>query len=96
MSIRIGIANYGMFSRFIETVEQELPEDVELVVLNDLFDELEPSVRKIESSRSVDVFVGSGGNADFLERYLKNIPLVRIKVTGFDVSALACDKTWIE
>ena len=85
MSIRIGIANYGMFSRFIETVEQELPEDVELVVLNDLFDELEPSVRKIESSRSVDVFVGSGGNADFLERYLKNIPLVRIKVTGFDL-----------
>lgn len=85
MSIRIGIANYGQFSKFIEQIEKQIPKDVELVVLNDLFSELEGSIRKIESNHSVDVFVGSGGNADFLENYLKHIPLVRVKVTGFDL-----------
>lgn len=85
MNIRIGVANYGQFSKFIEQIEKTLPEDVELVVLNDLFSELETSIRKIEANRSVDVFVGSGGNADFLEKYLQDIPLVRVKVTGFDL-----------
>lgn len=85
MSIRIGVANYGLFSKFIDQIEKTLPEDVELVILNDLFSELEPSIRKIEANRSVDVFVGSGGNADFLEKYLKDIPMVRVRVTGFDL-----------
>lgn len=85
MNIRIGVANYGQFSKFIEQIEKTLPADIELVVLNDLFSELETSIRKIEANRSVDVFVGSGGNADFLEKYLRDIPLVRVKVTGFDL-----------
>lgn len=85
MSIRIGMASYGQYSKFIEEIETDLPQDVELVVLNDLFSELETSIRKTEAMGSVDVFVGSGGNADFLEKYLKNIPLVRVKVTGFDL-----------
>lgn len=85
MSIRIGMASYGLFSKFIEEIETTLPQDVELVVLNDLFSELETSIRKLEATGNVDVFVGSGGNADFLEKYLKNIPLVRVKVTGFDL-----------
>lgn len=85
MGIRIGVANYGLFSKFIEQIEQTLPKDVELVILNDLFSELETSIRKIEANRSVDVFVGSGGNGDFLEKYLKEIPLVRVQVTGFDL-----------
>ncbi len=85
MKIRIGITNYGQYSKFIEQIEKTLPEDIELVVLNDLFSELESSIRRIEARRSVDVFVGSGGNADFLEKYLKDIPMVRVKVTGFDL-----------
>ena len=85
MSIRIGIANYAGFSQFIDRLRPELPEDVELVILNDLFDELERTVRRIEVENSVDVFVGSGGNADFLEKYLSEIPLVKVQITGFDI-----------
>lgn len=85
MSIRIGIANYGQYLRFIEKIRPELPDDVELVLLNDLFTELESSVKLIEAEKSVDVFVGSGGNAEYLEKYLTEIPLVKVEVTGFDI-----------
>lgn len=83
MSIRIGVANYAGFFSFIEKLRPELPKDVELVILNDLFSELQESARRIEAEDRVDVFVASGGNADHLERYLKKIPLVRVKHTGF-------------
>ena len=76
MSIRIGVANYGGFFKFVERLRPSLPADVELVILNDLFSELEGSVRRIEAEGSVDIFVASGGNADYLQKYLKNIPLV--------------------
>lgn len=85
MSIRIGVANYAGFFQFVEKLRPELPPDVELVILNDLFSELETSVKRIETENSVDIFVASGGNADYLEEYLKSIPLVRVKVTGFDI-----------
>ena len=71
MSIRIGVANYAGFYQFLEKLRPELPPDVELIVLNDLFSELEKSVRRIEADGSVDIFVASGGNAEYLQRYLK-------------------------
>ena len=91
MSIRIGVANYAGFYQFLEKLQPELPADVELVVLNDLFSELEKSVRRIEAEGSVDIFVASGGNADYLRRYLKTIPLVDVKVTGFDILNAVCE-----
>lgn len=91
MSIRIGVANYAGFYQFLEKLRPELPADVELVVLNDLFSELEKSVRRIEAEGSVDIFVASGGNADYLRRYLKTIPLVDVKVTGFDILNAVCE-----
>lgn len=85
MKIKVGIANYGQFAGFIEKIQPDLPEDVELVVLNDLFSELKESIHRIEQERSVDIFVGSGGNAEFLQQYLTEIPLVKVEVTGFDI-----------
>lgn len=85
MGIRIGVANYASFFQFVEKLRPELPDDVELVILNDLFSELERSVKRIEAENSVDIFVASGGNADYLQHYLKTIPLVKVKVTGFDI-----------
>ena len=83
MSIRIGIASYGGFFKFIEAIRPELPKDVELVILNDLFSELKESVKRIEAEGRVDVFVSAGGNADHLERYLTSIPLVRVNYNSF-------------
>lgn len=91
MSIRIGVANYAGFHQFLDKLRPELPPDVELVVLNDLFSELERSARRIEADGSVDIFVASGGNAEYLERYLKTIPLVHVKVTGFDILNAICE-----
>ncbi len=85
MSIKIGFANYAGFFQFIEKLRPELPGDVEMVILNDLFSELESSVRRIEAENSVDVFVASGGNGEYMQKYLRTIPLVKVKITGFDV-----------
>ena len=85
MSIKIGFANYAGFFQFIEKIRPELPPDVEMVILNDLFSELEGSVRRIEAEGSVDVFVASGGNGEYMQKYLKTIPLVKVKITGFDI-----------
>ncbi len=85
MSITIGVANYAGFFQFVEKLRPELPPDVELVILNDLFSELESSVKRIEAEGSVDIFVASGGNAEYMQRYLKSIPLVKVKITGFDI-----------
>lgn len=85
MTIKIGFANYAGFFQFIEKLRPELPEDVEVIILNDLFSELESSVRRIEAEGSVDVFVASGGNSEYMQRYLKTIPMVKVKITGFDL-----------
>lgn len=87
MNIRIGINSYAGFIQFIERIRPELPADVELVITNDLFHELERSVKRLEAEGSVDAFVSAGANADYMEKYLKNTPLIRIPVTGFDVLA---------
>ena len=85
MSIKIGFANYAGFFQFIEKLRPELPADVEVVILNDLFSELESSVKRIEAEGSVDVFVASGGNGEYMQKYLRTIPLVKVKITGFDL-----------
>lgn len=85
MSIRVGTTSYGMYSGLIEKVKTGLPPDVELIVLNGIFSELEEPIRAVEENNSVDVFIASGGNAEFLSKYLKKIPLVTIKASGFDV-----------
>ncbi len=85
MAIRIGINSYAAFVQFIERIRPELPNDVELVVTDGLFSELERSVKRFEAEGSVDVFVSAGANADYMEKYLRTIPLVRIQVTGFDI-----------
>lgn len=85
MAITVGVANYAAFFQFVEKLRPELPHDVELVILNDLFSELESSIKRIEAEGSVDIFVASGGNADYMQKYLKSIPLVKVKITGFDI-----------
>lgn len=85
MAITVGVANYAAFFQFVEKLRPELPSDVELVILNDLFSELESSIKRIEAEGSVDIFVASGGNADYLQKYLKSIPLVKVNITGFDI-----------
>lgn len=57
---------------------------MEFVILNALFEDLKDEVRRLEKDHSVDVFVGSGGNGRFLEKYVQETPFVKVKVTGFD------------
>ncbi len=84
MGVRIAIASYGTFEQFIHQVKPFYSDDVEFVILNALFEDLKDEVRRLEKDHSVDVFVGSGGNGRFLEKYVQETPFVKVKVTGFD------------
>ena len=84
MGVRIAIASYGTFEQFIHQIKPFYSEEVEFVILNALFEDLKDEVRRLEKEHSVDVFVGSGGNGRFLEKYVQETPFVKVKVTGFD------------
>lgn len=84
MGVRIAIASYGTFEQFIHQIKPFYSEEVEFVILNALFEDLKDEVRRLEKDHSVDVFVGSGGNGRFLEKYVQETPFVKVKVTGFD------------
>ena len=45
MNLRIGITNFGVFSQYIELLQDELPEQVALVVINDVFTDLEQVIK---------------------------------------------------
>lgn len=85
MNIRIGITNYGVFAQYIDLLQEELPENVELFVINDVFSDLENVIKRMEKEKSVDVLVSSGFIATQLENYLEEIPLVKIETNGFDI-----------
>ncbi len=93
MGVRIAFASYGTFEQFIHQIKPFYTDEVEFVILNALFEDLKDEVRRLEKDHSVDVFVGSGGNGRFLEKYVQETPFVKVKVTGFDF-LLALKKVW--
>lgn len=93
MGVRIAFASYGTFDQFIRQIKPFYTDEVEFVILNALFEDLKGEVRRLEKDHSVDVFVGSGGNGRFLEKYVQETPFVKVKVTGFDF-LLALKKVW--
>lgn len=84
MGVKIAVASYGTFDQFIHQIRPFYSDEVEFVVLNALFEDLEGEVHRLEKEHLVDVFVGSGGNGRFLEKYVRETPFVKVKVTGFD------------
>lgn len=85
MPIKIGFASYGQFTNFINQLRPNFSDDIEFIIYDDLFEHLEDTVRIIETERRVDAFVASGSNGRYLAGFLKEIPLVEVKITGFDL-----------
>ena len=58
---------------------------METVIINDIFSESKDVIQRMEVSGDIDVFIASGRNAEYAEKYLRNIPLVRVEFTGYDI-----------
>lgn len=85
MKIKIGFASYGYFTKYIEKLRPIFQQDIEFIVYEKLFEISRESIYEIESMRNVDIFVASGSNYKHLYENLREIPVVEVKVTGFDI-----------
>lgn len=84
MSIKLVIASYGRQLEQIKLLRSTLPKDVSLVVIDRALDEMVSLACEIERSQSVDVFLASGGNSEYLRKYVQS-PVVTIYSTGTDI-----------
>lgn len=84
MSIKLVIASYGRQLEQIKLLRSTLPKDVSLVVIDRALDEMVSLACEIERSQSVDVFLASGGNSEYLRKYVQS-PVVTIHSTGTDI-----------
>ena len=85
MSIKLVVASYGRQLEQIKLLRSTLPKDVSLVVIDRALDEMVSLACEIERSQSVDVFLASGGNSEYLRKYVQS-PVVTIHSTGTDIS----------
>lgn len=81
---RICVAGFKSLSRLVHAVAQDFRDQASIVVVDVVLDDALEKARQIETDMSADVIVTAGGNAVLLRNNIK-IPVVSIKVGGFDV-----------
>lgn len=84
MQIRIGCMNYGDLESVYRRLEPALSPDVKLIHLQGIFEETVKKARELENTKSVDVFLTSGSNAQLI-RENTTLPLVEMVPSGFDI-----------
>ncbi|QIZ69129.1 sigma 54-interacting transcriptional regulator [Geobacillus subterraneus] len=82
---RVAVFTYSKLTRILQEVLAERKWPVEFVLYEVLIEEAIKKAREIENSNSADVIVASGANATAIEEQGLDLPMVRIKVTGFDL-----------
>jgi propionate catabolism operon transcriptional regulator len=78
------VAGFKSLSRLVHAVAQDFRDQASIVVVDVVLDDALEKARQIETDMSADVIVTAGGNAVLLRNNIK-IPVVSIKVGGFDV-----------
>ena len=84
LPIKIAIASYGRQVELLEQIKDNIPENIQMIIINKALDDIVPIICKLEQTSKIDVFIASGGNAEYLKRYLST-PVVKIETTGTDV-----------
>ncbi|ADU95965.1 sigma-54-dependent Fis family transcriptional regulator [Geobacillus sp. Y412MC52] len=76
---------YSKLTRILQEVLAEKQWPAEFILHEVLIEEAIKKAHEIEKTNSADVIVASGANATAIEEQGLSIPVVRIKVTGFDL-----------
>lgn len=80
---RISVLSYGTLSQLVHTVASEFASRAEIKVTEVVLDRALALGKVIERNREADVIITAGANAVLLRAAL-SLPVVAIKVTGFD------------
>ena len=81
---RLCIFSYGALTRLVHTAVPEFADRADIQVLEVVLDEALCVGRDIAQTRAHDVIISAGANASLLRSAL-NMPVVSIKVTGYDL-----------
>ncbi|WP_238981048.1 sigma 54-interacting transcriptional regulator [Geobacillus sp. YHL] len=83
--MKIAVFTYSKLTRILQEVLAEKQWPAEFILHEVLIEEAIKKAHEIERTNSADVIVASGANATAIEEQRLDIPIVRIKVTGFDL-----------
>ncbi len=81
---RICVMSFKVLSRLVHAAVKDFQDQASIEVVDVVLDDALDKARQIERQLTADVIVTAGANADLLRNNTK-IPVVSIKVSGFDV-----------
>lgn len=81
---RICIMSYKGLSRLVHSVLTDYENQADIVVVDQVFDDALTVGKDLERNKETDVIISAGANATILRSALQ-LPVVPIKVTGYDV-----------
>jgi propionate catabolism operon transcriptional regulator len=81
---RLCVFSYGALTRLVHAAVPEFTSRADIQVLEVVLDEALRVGREIDQSRAHDVIISAGANASLLRSAL-NMPVVAIKVSGYDL-----------
>lgn len=82
---RVAVITYSRLTHMVQEVLAEGQWSAEFTLHDVLIEEAAKKAREIEETGAADVLVASGANATAIEAQNLELPMVRIKVTGFDL-----------
>ncbi len=81
---RICVMGYKGLNRLVHSVLADYGNQADIVVVDQVFDEALTVAKDLERNKAADVIISAGANATILRSAL-TLPVVPIKVTGYDV-----------
>ncbi len=81
---RIYAISHIRASRLVNNLLPAFAPLADIMIVNRTFEDALNAARELEKSRAVDVFLSAGSNGEYLRNNV-SVPVVLIKVTGFDV-----------
>lgn len=85
MKHRIVILSYHKLSTFIQNSGICLEKDADFRIYNATFEDTVREAKELEREGQADAFISSGSNASMLKKLKLDVPVVEIKVSGFDL-----------
>lgn len=82
---RVAVLTHSKLTQMLKEVLAEMPWSADVALYDVLLEEAVQKARQLEESGQADVLVTGGANATVVEAQGLTLPVVRIKVTGFDL-----------
>lgn len=82
---RVAVLTFSKLTQMLKEILSETPWSADVALYDVLLEEAVKKAQQLQESGMADVLLTGGANATVLEAQRLTLPLVRIKVTGFDL-----------